>query len=95
VIRGGGRASVRAACLEGAGLGHALGGIDPAQFVEGKVMKIALAQIRSWPGEVARNTRTIVKRIRDAAALQCDAVVLPEMSDTGYHMPGTAESTPR
>jgi predicted amidohydrolase len=50
-------------------------------------MKIALAQIRSWPGEVTRNTRTIVKRIRDAATLECDAVVLPEMSDTGYHMP--------
>jgi len=51
------------------------------------VMKIALAQIRSWPGDLTRNTRSIVKQIRTAAALGCDAVILPEMSDTGYHMP--------
>ena len=50
-------------------------------------MKIALAQIRSVPGDVALNVRTILTRIRTAAASGCEVVVLPEMVDTGYHMP--------
>lgn len=50
-------------------------------------MRIGLAQIRCRPGDVAGNTRTIVQSVRGAAARGCDAVVLPEMSDTGYHMP--------
>ena len=50
-------------------------------------MKIALAQIRCRPGDVAFNTRTIVDQVRAAAEHGCAVVVLPEMSDTGYHMP--------
>ena len=50
-------------------------------------MKIALAQIRCLPGDVLRNSRTIIQKIREAASLGCDIVALPEMSDTGYHMP--------
>ena len=50
-------------------------------------MRIALAQIRCRPGDVAANTRTIVDQVRAAAARGCDVIALPEMSDTGYHMP--------
>jgi omega-amidase len=50
-------------------------------------MKIALAQIQCRPGDVAFNTRTIVAQVRAAAAQGCDAIALPEMSDTGYCMP--------
>jgi omega-amidase len=50
-------------------------------------MKIALAQIRSVPGDIAANTRTILTQIRTAAAKGCDVIALPEMADTGYHMP--------
>jgi predicted amidohydrolase len=55
-------------------------------------MKMALAQIRCLPGEIAANVRTIVESIRDAAERGCDAVVFPEMSDTGYHMPTIART---
>jgi predicted amidohydrolase len=48
---------------------------------------MALAQIRSSPGEVAANVRKMLQYTRDAAERGCDAVVFPEMSDTGYHMP--------
>ncbi len=50
-------------------------------------MKIALAQMRCYPGEVVRNGRAILERIPIAAESGCDVVVFPEMSDTGYHMP--------
>ncbi|MBX9681462.1 MAG: hypothetical protein K2X38_22125 [Gemmataceae bacterium] len=50
-------------------------------------MRIALGQIRCIPGDVAGNTRTIVERIHFAAAEGAELIVLPEMSDTGYHMP--------
>jgi omega-amidase len=50
-------------------------------------MRIGLAQIRCRPGDVAFNTRTIVDHVRTAAARGCDVIALPEMSDTGYHMP--------
>ncbi|HEX3313821.1 MAG TPA: nitrilase-related carbon-nitrogen hydrolase, partial [Gemmataceae bacterium] len=50
-------------------------------------MRIGLAQIFCRPGDVAFNTRTIASQIREAAARGCDVVALPEMSDTGYHMP--------
>ena len=50
-------------------------------------MRIGLAQIRCRPGDVAFNMRTVVDQVRTAAARGCDVVVLPEMCDTGYHMP--------
>jgi omega-amidase len=50
-------------------------------------MKIALAQMRCYPGDVVRNGRAILDRIRRAADSGCDVAVFPEMSDTGYHMP--------
>ncbi len=50
-------------------------------------MKVALAQMRCVPGDVPQNTRTMVRNIRAAADRGCAVVVLPEMSDTGYHMP--------
>jgi predicted amidohydrolase len=50
-------------------------------------MRIALAQISCRPGDVAFNVRTIVAKVRAAADRGGDVVVLPEMSDTGYHMP--------
>lgn len=55
-------------------------------------MKIALAQIRCVPGDVPRNSRTIIQKIREAFALGCDIVALPEMSDTGYHMPSIVKT---
>ena len=55
-------------------------------------MKIALAQIRCRSGDVAFNLRTILARIADAATRGCDVIVLPEMSDTGYHMPTIART---
>jgi len=55
-------------------------------------MKIALAQIRSYPGEIARNERTLFEKIAEAASAGCDVVVFPEMSDTGYHMPTIVET---
>ena len=50
-------------------------------------MRIGLAQIRCRPGDIAFNTQTIVQQVRAAAERGCDVVALPEMSDTGYHMP--------
>lgn len=50
-------------------------------------MKIALAQITCSPGDVSTNVRKIVDRVHAAAAAGCDVVALPEMSDTGYHLP--------
>lgn len=55
-------------------------------------MKIALAQIRAYPGELDRNARTMVEKIGVAAASGCQLVVFPEMSDTGYHMPTIVET---
>jgi predicted amidohydrolase len=50
-------------------------------------MRIALAQMACRSGDVAANTRAIIERIRAAAAGGASLVVLPEMADTGYHMP--------
>lgn len=50
-------------------------------------MRIALVQMRCIPGDVSDNTRRIVERIRFAADQGADLIALPEMSDTGYHMP--------
>jgi omega-amidase len=50
-------------------------------------MRIALAQISCTPGDIAGNTRRIVERVRAAASAGANLVALPEMSDTGYHMP--------
>ena len=50
-------------------------------------MKVALAQFRARPGDVAWNTQTIVSQVRAAVARECNVVVFPEMSDTGYDMP--------
>ncbi|QEL13420.1 carbon-nitrogen hydrolase family protein [Limnoglobus roseus] len=50
-------------------------------------MKIGLAQLKCVPGDVAGNGWAIVRQVRAAADRGCDVVALPEMSDTGYHMP--------
>lgn len=55
-------------------------------------MKIALAQIRAYPGELSRNAQTLVKSIERATAAGAHLVVFPEMSDTGYHMPTIVET---
>jgi predicted amidohydrolase len=55
-------------------------------------MKIALAQIRCRPGDVRSNVDAIVARIREAATRGAAVIVLPEMSDTGYHMPAIAKT---
>lgn len=47
-------------------------------------MKIALAQITCVPGDVRRNVETMAERIAEAARESCEAIVFPEMSDTGY-----------
>jgi predicted amidohydrolase len=38
------------------------------------------------------NTQAIISQVRAAAARGCDVVALPEMSDTGYHMPTIART---
>lgn len=50
-------------------------------------MKIGIAQLDCEPGNIAANTQQIVKRIDQAGNQQCDLVILPEMSDTGYDLP--------
>jgi predicted amidohydrolase len=50
-------------------------------------MRIALAQIAARSGDITGNTQVIIDRIQAAAAAGVELVVLPEMSDTGYHMP--------
>ncbi len=55
-------------------------------------MRIGLAQLNCDPGNVGENLRRIVNAIADASARECDLLVLPEMSDTGYHMPAILET---
>lgn len=49
-------------------------------------MKIAVAQIDCELGNVPHNCKTIVKMIERAGDENADMVVLPEMSDTGFHI---------
>ncbi len=47
-------------------------------------MKIALAQISCIPGDVKSNCSTIVSFAEKAANQECEVVIFPEMTDTGY-----------
>ncbi len=49
-------------------------------------MKVALAQIVCEVGNVAANCNTLRRVAKQASGEGCDAVVFPEMSDTGYDM---------
>ncbi len=55
-------------------------------------MNISLAPMACESGEVARNVAAMARSIRAAADRGCDAVVFPEMCDTGYHMPTIART---
>lgn len=47
-------------------------------------MKIAIAQIECQPGDIAANTSHMVQSVELAQERDCQVVVFPEMSDTGY-----------
>lgn len=47
-------------------------------------MNIALAQIKSTPGDIAANIEHHLSFIDKATACQCDAIFFPELSLTGY-----------
>lgn len=49
-------------------------------------MKVALAQIVCEVGNVAANCNILRRLAKQASGEGCDAVVFPEMSDTGYDM---------
>jgi omega-amidase len=49
-------------------------------------MKVALAQIVCEVGNVGANCNTLRRVAKQASGEGCDAVVFPEMSDTGYDM---------
>src|SRR5512136_805930 len=49
-------------------------------------MRVALAQIVCEVGNVAANCNTLQRVARQASEEACDAVVFPEMVDTGYDM---------
>lgn len=49
-------------------------------------MRVALAQMICEVGNVAANCGTMQRLAQQAAAAGCDAVVFPEMADTGYEM---------
>ena len=49
-------------------------------------MRVALAQIVCDVGNVAANCNTLRRLARQASEEGCDAVVFPEMADTGYDM---------
>ncbi len=55
-------------------------------------MNVALAQMACEPGGVANNVAAMARSIRVAAERGGDAVVFPEMCDTGYHMPTIARA---
>jgi omega-amidase len=54
-------------------------------------MKVALAQIVCEVGNVAANCNTLRRVAKQASGEGCDAVVFPEMSDTGYDMKAIVE----
>ncbi len=54
-------------------------------------MKIALAQLRSTPGDLARNRAAHLAYIQAAAAAEANAIFFPELSLTGYE-PQLAEA---
>ncbi|TWT66882.1 (R)-stereoselective amidase [Posidoniimonas polymericola] len=47
-------------------------------------MKIAIAQLECRPGSPSENVDRMGDFVRQARRQECDAVVFPEMSDTGY-----------
>jgi len=47
-------------------------------------LRIALAQVNSTVGDLAKNAQTIVEWTRQAAARGADLVLFPEMMLTGY-----------
>ncbi len=49
-------------------------------------MKTAVAQIRCQPGNIEANCARITDLAGQARSNQCDLIVFPEMTDTGYEM---------
>jgi predicted amidohydrolase len=49
-----------------------------------RIVKIALAQIQSYPGDVKRNAEKHLAYVEQAAAHQVQALFFPELSLTGY-----------
>lgn len=49
---------------------------------------LAIAQTHSRPGDLEANLQTHLQSARDAAAQSARCVIFPEMSQTGYHLPG-------
>ena len=54
-------------------------------------MKVGVAQVRCVPGDVHSNCAKIVRVAEAAKKKGCDAVVLPELVDTGYEMSKIAD----
>lgn len=55
------------------------------------MIRIAMAQIQVWPGEIERNLRKIEEYIEKASRERCDLILLPECSDLGWANPHAAE----
>ena len=57
------------------------------------MIRIAMAQIQVWPGEIERNLRKIEEYIEKASRERCDLILLPECSDLGWANPHAAEKS--
>jgi len=58
-------------------------------------MKIGIVQVNTIPGDVSSNCARIPDWAADARERGCDAVIFPEMIDTGYDLsllPGAAST---
>ncbi|MFW6311354.1 MAG: NAD+ synthase, partial [Nanoarchaeota archaeon] len=47
-------------------------------------MKISIAQIKTQPGNIEKNTRKIISNIKKAKKNKCDIIVFPELTIPGY-----------
>jgi len=50
-------------------------------------MRVGVAQINCEVGSISANTEKMLRLVQDAKQSGCDAILFPEMSDTGYVMP--------
>ncbi|MDY6911113.1 MAG: nitrilase-related carbon-nitrogen hydrolase [Chloroflexota bacterium] len=55
-------------------------------------MKIAIAQMKCYTGDVALNCAHVSDLVQHAHRLGCEAIVFPEMTDTGYDMNSIKET---
>lgn len=55
-------------------------------------MRMAVVQFRAIVGDVAANVRGMQAACERAAAAGAEAILFPEMSDTGYHMPAILQT---